>query len=198
MSRSRPDAIPELCSRTQGSEQRASVTIETVEFACRMEVLTPREVQVLRLICEGLSTRAIAARLGISFKTAACHRAHINDKAGVSNSIELFRWALRHGYVTLDGVEPSEAPAPMGVNFTDLYTVEDQLRHEIKQARDRHECAMRQFGIAIEQARQLGWTHPDGANGMHKAMAAYNRAAAEYIDALKRFSMFILGDTGPG
>jgi DNA-binding NarL/FixJ family response regulator len=67
-----------------------------------METLTPRELEVLRLICEGYSTRAIAARLGVSFKTVACHRGRTMGKAGVSNSVQLLRWAIKQGLVTVE------------------------------------------------------------------------------------------------
>ena len=63
---------------------------------------TPRQLAVLNLICEGYSTKQIASFLGIAFKTAAAHRAHLMDKAGASNVIVLFRWALRNGYVTVN------------------------------------------------------------------------------------------------
>lgn len=63
---------------------------------------TPRELQVLELICQGESTKEIAALLGISFKTAACHRMRLMDKAQVQNSIGLFRWAIRRGYVRIE------------------------------------------------------------------------------------------------
>ena len=61
--------------------------------------LTKREIEVLRLICDSYSTKQIATRLGISFKTAVAHRTHIMSKAGVHDSIALFRWALERGYV---------------------------------------------------------------------------------------------------
>jgi DNA-binding NarL/FixJ family response regulator len=48
-----------------------------------MAILTPREVEVLKLICGRYSTKAIAAKLGISVKTAASHRSHILSKVGV-------------------------------------------------------------------------------------------------------------------
>jgi len=67
---------------------------------------TPRELQVLQLICDGHSTKQIAAMLGISFKTAACHRMRLMDKAGVHDPISLFRWALRRGYVSLEDLAP--------------------------------------------------------------------------------------------
>lgn len=68
---------------------------------------TPREQQVLELICEGLSTKQIARQLGISFKTVICHRMHLMDKAHVHDSIRLFRWALQNGFVSLERGKPS-------------------------------------------------------------------------------------------
>jgi DNA-binding NarL/FixJ family response regulator len=63
---------------------------------------TPRELQVLELICQAQSTKQIADLLGVSFKTAACHRMRLMEKAGVHDAISLFRWALEKGHVTLD------------------------------------------------------------------------------------------------
>jgi len=64
--------------------------------------LTPRELQVLGLICEGLSTKEIAVRLSIQFKTAACHRGRLLEKSGTQKAILLYRWALLNGYVSLE------------------------------------------------------------------------------------------------
>ncbi|SPF55195.1 hypothetical protein SBA4_70037 [Candidatus Sulfopaludibacter sp. SbA4] len=62
---------------------------------------TRRESQVLELVCDGYTTKEIAARLGITFKTVACHRASLMEKAGVHSSVALFRWALTSGLVSL-------------------------------------------------------------------------------------------------
>lgn len=67
---------------------------------------TARELDVLNLICEGYSTKQIAYRLGISFKTALTHRYHLMEKAGVDNVIQLFRWAIQEGYVTIEMRRP--------------------------------------------------------------------------------------------
>jgi DNA-binding NarL/FixJ family response regulator len=61
--------------------------------------LTPRELQVLQLICEGLSNRAIAARLDVSINTVAVHRANIMSTLGVHKKAELVVYALQHGLV---------------------------------------------------------------------------------------------------
>jgi DNA-binding NarL/FixJ family response regulator len=70
---------------------------------------TPRELQILDLICRGHSTKQIALLLGVSFKTVSCHRMRLMEKAGVHDAIRLFRWALEKGHVTLD-----EPLAPAG------------------------------------------------------------------------------------
>jgi len=61
--------------------------------------LTTREQEVLALVAEGCRTKDIATRLGISFKTAACHRSHIMDKFGVHNVVVLLRLAIRRGLI---------------------------------------------------------------------------------------------------
>jgi DNA-binding NarL/FixJ family response regulator len=59
--------------------------------------LTPRERQVLQLIAEGKSTRAIAELLCIGIKTAESHRAHISQKLGIKETALLVRYAIQHG-----------------------------------------------------------------------------------------------------
>jgi HD-GYP domain-containing protein (c-di-GMP phosphodiesterase class II) len=62
--------------------------------------LTWREVEVLRLLSLGLSTREIADRLVISPKTAANHIEHIYTKIGVSNRARAALFAMRHGLMS--------------------------------------------------------------------------------------------------
>ena len=62
--------------------------------------LTPREMEVLRLMSDGLTSKSIALQLNIAFKTATCHRNHILSKLGVDNTVEAMRWAIREGIVT--------------------------------------------------------------------------------------------------
>ena len=65
------------------------------------EPLTPREIQVLELLAEGLPNKAIADRLGISDQTVKFHVASIMGKLGASNRIETVRRAVRRGLITL-------------------------------------------------------------------------------------------------
>jgi len=61
--------------------------------------LTPRELEVLQLICDGLSNKDIAVKLGLSANTVAVHRANIMNTLGVHKTAELVVYALQHGLV---------------------------------------------------------------------------------------------------
>jgi DNA-binding NarL/FixJ family response regulator len=65
----------------------------------RTRGLTPRELEVLQLICDGLSNRAIASTLGLSINTVAVHRANIMNTLGVHKTAELVVYALQNGLV---------------------------------------------------------------------------------------------------
>lgn len=61
--------------------------------------LTPRELEVTKLIAEGLTSEEIAETLVISRKTVERHRANILEKLGMRNRVELTRYAIRRGLV---------------------------------------------------------------------------------------------------
>jgi DNA-binding NarL/FixJ family response regulator len=63
--------------------------------------LTRRELEVLRCIAEGCSTKEAAMRLAISFKTAACHRHRLMQKVGVHGTGALVRFAIAHRVVAV-------------------------------------------------------------------------------------------------
>ncbi len=65
------------------------------------EPLTPREVQVLELLAEGLPNKAIAARLHISDQTVKFHVSSISGKLGAANRTDAVRRAVRRGLITL-------------------------------------------------------------------------------------------------
>ena len=64
-----------------------------------LDVLTAREIQVLRLFASGRSTREVAASLGISPKTVETHRVRIYTKLGAKGVVDLTRIAVRSGLV---------------------------------------------------------------------------------------------------
>jgi DNA-binding NarL/FixJ family response regulator len=63
--------------------------------------LSPRELEVLRLICDGMSNRAIATKLGLSVNTVAVHRANIMKALGVHKTAELVVYAIQNGLVNI-------------------------------------------------------------------------------------------------
>jgi DNA-binding NarL/FixJ family response regulator len=65
----------------------------------RNKRLTPRELEVLQLICDGLSNREIAEKLELSANTVAVHRANIMNTLGVHKTAELVVYALQNGLV---------------------------------------------------------------------------------------------------
>jgi DNA-binding NarL/FixJ family response regulator len=65
------------------------------------EPLTPREVQVVELLAQGLPNKAIAARLGISDQTVKFHLASIAGKLGAANRTDTVRRAVRRGLIDL-------------------------------------------------------------------------------------------------
>jgi len=64
--------------------------------------LTPREMEVLQLICKGLSNKEIAAQLSLSANTVAVHRANLMKTLAVRKTAALVLYAVRHGLVTAD------------------------------------------------------------------------------------------------
>ena len=63
--------------------------------------LTPREVEVLELLAEGLANKAIGVRLKISDQTVKLHVASIIGKLGASNRTDAVRLAVRRGLISM-------------------------------------------------------------------------------------------------
>jgi DNA-binding NarL/FixJ family response regulator len=63
------------------------------------DILTPRELEVLKLIAEAHTSKEIAKLLWISIKTVERHRQNILDKLGMRDRVELTRYAIRRGLI---------------------------------------------------------------------------------------------------
>jgi DNA-binding NarL/FixJ family response regulator len=61
--------------------------------------LTTRQREIVQLIAEGLSTKEMAARLGVSIKTVETHRANVMRTLGVDSVSDVVRFAIRNGIV---------------------------------------------------------------------------------------------------
>ena len=65
----------------------------------QFDVLTPRELEVLKLIAEANTSKEIAEKLFISIKTVDRHRQNILDNLGMRDRVELTRYAIRRGLI---------------------------------------------------------------------------------------------------
>src|SRR5689334_3901091 len=65
----------------------------------RPDILTPRELEVLKLIAEAHTSKEIADELVISVKTVERHRQNILDKLGLRDRVQLTRYAIRRGLI---------------------------------------------------------------------------------------------------
>lgn len=81
-------------SAARGKKRRSAVETKT-----RLDGLTARELEVLRLLGRGMSRIEIAAALSRSPKTVDGHRERIMEKLGLHSSAELIRYAIREGLV---------------------------------------------------------------------------------------------------
>jgi DNA-binding NarL/FixJ family response regulator len=78
----------------------ASIT-EALDLRRPLEALTPRQIEVLRLVSEGHRTRDIATRLKLSVKTVESHRGEVMKRLEIHDVVNLVRYALRVGLVSL-------------------------------------------------------------------------------------------------
>lgn len=67
-----------------------------------VELLTPRQREILQLIAEGKSTRDIAETLHLSVKTVETHRAQLMERLDIHDVAGLIRYALKKGLITAD------------------------------------------------------------------------------------------------
>lgn len=67
-----------------------------------LDQLTPRQREILQLIAEGKSTKAIAFQLEVSVKTVETHRAALMERLKINDVAGLVLYAVRHGLVSVD------------------------------------------------------------------------------------------------
>ncbi len=95
---------------SQSGDSPRHVVRATVNDAGPLKSLTRREFEVLGMIGEGLSTAAIAQRLGRSVKTVEGHRVALGSKLVVGNRVELARIAIRAGLCRFDAAVHDPIP----------------------------------------------------------------------------------------
>jgi DNA-binding CsgD family transcriptional regulator len=89
------------------AEGKALSTEEAISYAQRgrgerkrpstgWESLTPAELNVVRLVSEGLPNKDVAARLFVSARTVQAHLSHVYSKLGLNSRVQLAQEAARH------------------------------------------------------------------------------------------------------
>ena len=63
------------------------------------EVLSPREIEILKLVAQGKSSKEIADSLSLSIMTVYNHRVNIKNKLNLKKNAELVRYAIEKGYI---------------------------------------------------------------------------------------------------
>lgn len=76
--------------------------VRSGEQANSYGLLTDREREILQLIAAGYSNREIADRLGLSVHTVHNHRARLMEKLGIHDRVELLKYAIKTGLLTLE------------------------------------------------------------------------------------------------
>lgn len=80
--------------------------MRSIEPGSLRESLTLREVEIVRLITDGLSSKEIAEKLFISDRTVDNHRARIMSKLGLRNTVDIVKFAI------FSGIYSTESPSP--------------------------------------------------------------------------------------
>jgi PAS domain S-box-containing protein len=79
-----------------------SAGITTISIADNEDSLSKREIEVLDMVCKGLSTSEIAVIMNVSQRTVDTHRANLLNKTGCKNTAELVMYAIRKKYIILE------------------------------------------------------------------------------------------------
>jgi len=85
--------------RTYVSEALAPAVKHAQDGRRRVQ-LTPRQREILQMFADGKSVKEIASSLNLSVRTVEFHKYRLMEALQVQNSVELTRFALRHGLVT--------------------------------------------------------------------------------------------------
>lgn len=92
----------DLILKANLSRLAASIT-KAVQVRRPLDKLTPRQIEVLRMVAERHRTREIAARFKLSAKTVESHRGEIMKRLEIHDVVGLVRYAMRVGLVGTTG-----------------------------------------------------------------------------------------------
>ncbi len=74
--------------------KKQDTSIVQEQLAELQEKITIRELEVLKIVGQGVTSKEIAKRLGVSLRTVEAHRSSLMNKLGAANAASLARWAL--------------------------------------------------------------------------------------------------------
>jgi DNA-binding NarL/FixJ family response regulator len=77
------------------------ITLGDKKSDAKIDEFSKRELDILQLICSGWSTKEIADKLSISFRTVENHKANLMQKAGVKTTISLIIYAIKNSIVQI-------------------------------------------------------------------------------------------------
>jgi DNA-binding CsgD family transcriptional regulator len=142
---------------------------------------TPREIEVLKLIAAGLSTKQIAASLGISFKTASCHRSRLMDKLGIHEIAGLTRYAISRGYIAVSSSDMA------GRN-------QEELFERVRLTYAEYQRALDAYAAFMKERESIGLGNPDSSAGARRFRDGEKAAHDKYHSALLEFKKFLIPD----
>ena len=137
--------------------------------------LTARELQVLKLIAAGLSSKEIATTLGIRFKTVVCHRTRVMQKLDLHGTAELTRYAVHHQLVPPDVDE------------------ETRLRQLLRTTHREYMTAATRYRQFLEDRKSLGPSNPDSSERTRQLSREEQRRHEAYSSTLALWTQFVLG-----
>jgi DNA-binding CsgD family transcriptional regulator len=140
---------------------------------------TPREIEVLKLIASGFSTKQIAVSLGISFKTASCHRSRLMDKLGIHEIAGLTRYAIQKGYIGVSVGDPSGR-------------TQEELFDRVRLSYAEYQRALDAYAAFLKERESIGLANPDSSTGARRFRDGEKAAHEKYHAALLDFKKFLI------
>lgn len=89
-----PERLGGIVAAALASKPALRMSLDMKDAESTMSRLTPRQAEIVDLIAEGLTSKEIALRLGMSFRTVDTHRARIMEKLKVNSLAELLQLRL--------------------------------------------------------------------------------------------------------
>jgi DNA-binding CsgD family transcriptional regulator len=140
---------------------------------------TLREIEVLKLLASGLSTKQVAISLEVSFKTAVGHRSRLMEKLRTGDVAGLTRYAIRNGYIDALG---SRGAGPN----------QEILARQVQFSYAEYKQTMDAYNAFLKERESMGLANPDGSAGARRLREAEKQAHRKYHAALVALKDFLL------